>query len=377
MSFKINRTRTYIIMGIILLSGCEKDVILHDIETALPQLMEDYGLPSLAACVIREDSIVWSKNYGFSDRENAAMADEGTIYHIGSISKLFIATAIMQLVEAGEIDLGEDISNYLPADFRHPGFPDIPITTRMLLTHTAGLAWPQSYNGENGMWNQFAPDQGPPPNEWVPRFLIPPGEHYDATLWKSVRPGSYEFYSNIGSCVAAYIVEAVSGENFRDYCRDYIFGPLNMQHTSYYYADLEQDRIAVMYSRQNAGSNYFDNRIYPSGGAKTTVRDLSLFARCYLNKGMLNGQRILSERSVDRILEIQNPASGRCLIWKAMHDGWFGHTGGLLLGTSTSMFIHPDTGRGIIVFTNTHSGAVTPGGEVFSIIRQKANEYLY
>ena len=76
------------------------------------------------------------------------------------------------------------------------------------------------------------------------------------------------------------------------------------------------------------------------------------------------------------MLEIENPASGRCLIWKAYPDDWFGHTGGLVRGTSTTLLIHPDTGRGIIIFTNTHSGAVTPGGDIYSIIKQKANEFI-
>jgi len=375
MSFNRNIRWKFLFIAILILSACEKEAILHDIDSELPKLIENNSLPSLAACVVKDDSIMWSRNYGFSNQENATRVDEGTIYHIGSISKLFIVTAIMQLEEAGDINLDEDISNFLPIVFRHPDFPDIPITARMLLTHVAGLSWPGSYDGEQGMWNRFPLDGGPPPWEWIPQFLIPSGEHYDANLWKPISPGSYEFYSNIGACVAAYIVEIVSGQNFREYCRNQIFGPLNMQNTSYFYGDLEGAKIALMYSKHNVRSFYFENRVYVAGGVKTSVRDLSLYARCILNKGVLNGQRILSESSVDSMLEIQNPASGRCLIWKAYPDGWFGHTGGLVLGTSTSLVIHPDTKRGIIIFTNTHSGAVTPGGEVFSIVKQKANEY--
>jgi CubicO group peptidase (beta-lactamase class C family) len=360
----------------IILSGCQKEVVQKDIDTELPKLVADNNLVSLSACIIKDDKIVWNNNYGYSNKEGGVLADKETIYHIGSISKLFIVTAIMQLEEQGKLNLDEDISAYLPIVFRHPDFPDTPVTTRMLLTHTAGLSWPGSYDSQQGMWNQFEPDQGPAPSDWVPEFLIPEGIHYDAGLWKPIEPGEYEFYSNIGACVAAYVVEQVSNLNFREYCKEHIFIPLNMHSTSYNYADLDWGKIALLYDNQGYGSTYFDNRVYAGGGAKSTVQDLSYFALCYLNKGILNGTRILSEESVNKIFEIQNQASGKCLIWNAYLGDWFGHTGGLVLGTATTLLIQPESKTGLIIFTNKHSGAVHPGGEIFWLLKQKANEYI-
>jgi CubicO group peptidase (beta-lactamase class C family) len=287
-----------------------------------------------------------------------------------------IGTAVMQLEEQGKINLDEDINMYLPIAFRHPNFPNEPITTRMLLTHRAGLSWPKSYDPWNGMWNQFDRDQGPSPSEWVPQFLIPSGTNYDPALWKPIRPGDYEFYSNIGICVAAYIVEAISEQNFRDYCKEHIFMPLEMLQTSYNYSDLYLEEIAVMYDRGNIPSYFFDNRVYASGGVKSTVKDLSRFAACYLNKGKLNNKQILKEPTVNKILEIQNQVTGRCLVWEAYPGDWYGHTGGLDLGTTTSLAIHPRSGVSMIIFTNTPSRSVTPGGDIFSAIRRKANEFI-
>jgi CubicO group peptidase (beta-lactamase class C family) len=282
----------------------------------------------------------------------------------------------MQLEEQAKINLDEDINTYLPVDFRHPDFPNVPITTRMLLTHTAGLSWPQSYDGNKGMWNQFEPDQSPLPSEWIPEYLIPSGMHYDASLWKPVKPGTHEFYSNIGICVVAFLVEQISGKNFREYCKDCIFTPLGMHSTSYNYADLNWDKIAFMYDSKGIGTAYFDNRVYASGGAKTTVRDLSLFAMCYINKGELDGQRIMKETTVNRMLEVQNQASGLCLTWESFLGNWFGHTGGLLLGATSNFMIHPDSKMGIIIFTNTQNGLILPGGDIYWLIKQKANEYI-
>ena len=375
MSFRTLICWAFLLSGMIIFSGCEKEIVQHDIEGEIQQLITSNNLPSLTACIIKNDDIVWAKTYGYSNLEDGIEADEETIYHIGSISKLFIVTAIMQLEEHDLIDLNNDISNYLPIILRHPSYPDIPITTRMLLTHTAGFSSPQNYDGEKGMWNQFEPDQGPPPSEWVPQFLIPSGIYYDRNLWNSVEPGTYELYSNIGFCIAAYIVEQISGENFRDYCKDHIFAPLNMHSTSYNYSDLDWNKIAIMYNAQNVGSNYFDNRVYSSGGAKSTIMDLSHFASCYMNKGIIDGHRILNENSINKILEIQNQASGRCLAWEEYLGNWFGHTGGLLLGTSTTLLINPTERTGIIIFTNSHSGLVTPGGDIFWLVKQEANNY--
>jgi CubicO group peptidase (beta-lactamase class C family) len=245
----------------------------------------------------------------------------------------------------------------------------------MLLTHGVGLSWPQSYDGEQGMWNQFEPDQAPSPSEWIPQFLISSGDNYDANLWKPIEPGCCEFYTNISFCIVAYLVEHISKEDFRDYCRRHIFIPLNMSNTSYDYADLDQENIAVLYDQQNRPTYYFDNRVYAAGGAKSTIRDLGRFASIYMNKGLLHGERILEGNTIDKILEIQNQASGRCLAWKKSLGDWFGHAGGLLLGAAATLDIHPQSKTATIVLTNTHSNLVIPGGEIFGFVRNKANEY--
>jgi CubicO group peptidase (beta-lactamase class C family) len=197
------------------LCGCQGDDMEEDFDKKLEQIYAKNHLPSLSACILTENGIQWTVYKGYANKENEKKADEETIYHIGSISKLFILTAIMQLEEQGKINLDEDINQYLPIKLRHPNHNNVPITTRMLLTHTTGLSKPGTFNSQNGMWNLFAPDQGPSPSDWIPLYLTPSGSQFDANLWQSVPPGKYEIYSNIGTCVAAYIVEQISGMDFR------------------------------------------------------------------------------------------------------------------------------------------------------------------
>lgn len=365
-----------IVIAFFLQYGCQKETTQKNVDDEIDQVYNNSYLPSLSACVFTENGIEWEKYLGYADLVKGIEVTEETVYHIGSISKLFVVTAIMQLEEQGKLNLDDDINTYVPINFRNPYFPENPITIRMLLTHTASMVKPGTYNSLNGMWNLFDPDMGPPPSEWVPEFLIPNGINYDVNLWLHNQPGDYEVYSNIGACVAAYVVEELTQKNFREYCKQNIFIPLEMNSTSYNYADLNWDKIAVMYSKSGNGSNYLDNRVYPSGGAKSTLIDLSHFAICYMNKGIYNGTRILTDESVNKILEIQNQASGKCLMWNIYFGDWYGHTGGLELGTATTLTIHLESKTGLIIFTNAHEGTVNPGGEIYWLIRQKANEYI-
>ncbi len=223
----------FVSLVLVTLTSCQKEIPSHDIDAEIQKVMKEKDIPSVVACVIKDNSIVWQQSYGYANREQQLKATHETIYHIASISKLFIATAIMQLEEQEKLNMDDDINNYLPVSIRNPNFPEAPITTRMLLTHTSGIAWPQFYYEALGLWEHFNPDQAPPPSEWVPQFLIPSGQSYNPSIWKNTKPGTFELYSNTGSNVLAYIVEQISGQNFREYCMEHIFIPLNMLNTSY------------------------------------------------------------------------------------------------------------------------------------------------
>ena len=140
MNFKKTFSRLLFLSLItVLLSSCEKDVPKHDIDVEIQKVMAENDLPSVSACVIKDNTITWKQSYGYCDKENQVEATDETIYHVASISKLAIATAIMQLEEQGLINIDNDINNYIPVSIRNPRFPDTPITIRMLLTHTSGI----------------------------------------------------------------------------------------------------------------------------------------------------------------------------------------------------------------------------------------------
>lgn len=139
-----------------------------------------------------------------------------TLFLVGSVSKLFVWTAVMQVVEEGKIDLDADVNTYL-TDFKVPDtYPGKPITMRYLMTHTAGFE-----DTTRGMGVESIDEVDSLGNflkENLPARVMPPGETIS--------------YSNHGTALAAHIVEEVSGQSYDDYVGEHIFLPLKMYNTS-------------------------------------------------------------------------------------------------------------------------------------------------
>jgi CubicO group peptidase (beta-lactamase class C family) len=213
----------------------EIGVISSQVNDSLQALYEESGVPSFTVGIVIEDEMVWSKSYG-------GHAGTDTVYEVGSVTKPFVATAVLQLYEKGLIDLDVDVNNYLPFTLRHPKYPDESISVRMLLTHQAGFAQDNEnlrrfQNPSNALYkyvkNGFGLDIAvlnlqPQPTRSVffPELLVPGGIYYTKDVW-SHEPGTYQ-YSNVGYSTIAYLIEIVTGEPVEDYLEKNLFGPLEM-----------------------------------------------------------------------------------------------------------------------------------------------------
>jgi CubicO group peptidase (beta-lactamase class C family) len=207
-----------------------------DFDGEIRKETSNYQIPSLSACIIKNNEIVWAKYYGNSAVSNS-LPDSSSIYPVASVSKTILVTAVMQFYERGLIDLDADINNYLPIEVRNPHYFGRIITARMLLTHTSGLAWPVDDYEVPGFYDYHPFDSAPPLNEWIPEYVLPGGSHYVNSVWKNTIPGDRELYSNIGTAILGYLVEVLSGKDFNTYCEQNIFAPLEMNNTSYAYTD--------------------------------------------------------------------------------------------------------------------------------------------
>lgn len=344
-----------------------------DFDGEIKKEMNEHQIPSLSACVIKNDRIVWQKHYG-NNSVNDEVPDSSSIYPTASISKTIIVTAVMQLYEQGLISLDADINDYLSFSLRNPNYPDRIITIRYLLTHTSGLAWPVDDFEVPGFYDYHPYDSAPPLNEWIPEYVLPDGNHYVNAVWKNTIPGKRELYSNIGTAILGYLVEIISGTDFNSYCKQNIFEPLEMHSTSYAYADLDMDKVVKIYWENYQQIGYYRQLHFPAQSLKTTTEDYSHFLIAYMNGGMYDGTRILQESSVHQILQINNPASGVCLIWNKSLGDWHGHAGGEP-GVSAQVQFHPEDRIGLIIFSNKRNGSVYIGDKIHAMVRRIANNY--
>ena len=110
-----------------------------ELDRVILKTMAEQHIPGIAACIVNKHDVLWSNTYGWANLETRTPMSLDGIQNIGSISKTFVATAVMQLHELGLLDLDRDINDYLAFPIRNPNFPDTPITTRQLMTHTSSL----------------------------------------------------------------------------------------------------------------------------------------------------------------------------------------------------------------------------------------------
>jgi CubicO group peptidase (beta-lactamase class C family) len=256
-----------------------------------PQQMYEYHIPGLVFIFVQGGETLYAQGYGQADLETATpMNPDSTIIRIGSVSKLFVASAIMQLVEQGKLDLHTDINQYLTT-FQFADTFTEPVILADLLTHTAGFEDP-AYTSNTD------PDQVQPLGAF-PATHMPPRTH---------PPGESFIYSNYGYALAALVVEDVSGVPFGQYVEENIFTPLEMPQSRYLVAPPVPENLATGYSYQN-GSQIpqpmdYDSD-YPGGSIISTAEEISHFTLAQLQDGCYQGTCILQADTLAEMHQMQ------------------------------------------------------------------------
>ena len=188
-------------------------------EKIIKKAMKIAHLSALSAAVVVNDKMKWAEGYGLYDRENKKAATEETIYLMSSLSKSITATAVMQLYEKGHYDLDDDVNEYLPFKLRNPFHKDAPITFRMLLSHTSGLALEEgdlyaktqiSTRKKDILQNYYCGIIPANlkihnyPDPFLKEYLVPGGIYYRPLIWTKSSPGEIMVYSNISSEFTIY-----------------------------------------------------------------------------------------------------------------------------------------------------------------------------
>ncbi len=304
------------------------------------------GLPGIAVGVVHDQQLVWARGFGFADVEKKLPVTPATKFRIASHSKLFTATAIMQLRDAGKLRLDDPVVQHLPWFTMQPVAPDdnAPPTLAELLTHHSGL--PREATDH---WSTFKfPDAAGLRASVAGRPTIFAPE----VRWK---------YSNLAYALAGQIVEKLSGETFAAYVQRHIFTPLGMKDTS---VDREVPGLAIGYGRRMPDGSrekmpFVDARALGAAtGLTSTVEDLARFVSLQFRKGPVGGAQILSTgalREMHRVRVLENNWTNGYAIGFAVNRDkdrvFIGH-GGSYPGYKTHTLIQLDDKVGVIVLTN-------------------------
>ncbi len=302
---------------------------LQKIDAMLNEAIEKDQIPGVVALIARNGKIIYHKAFGNADAAGRKLKKDD-IFRIASQTKAITATAVMILWEEGKFKLNDPISDYIP-EFKDPkvlttfneqdsSFTSKPaekeITIRQLLTHTSGLGYGM-IDGDERM-RKIYQKAGVTDLFTTENISIEESVKILAKLPLHHEPGEKFTYSE-GLDVLGYFIEVISNQPFDEFLQERIFEPLGMNDTWFYLPKEKSSRLVNVQENKNGkwrdyAATFYDvnypvkgARRFFSGGAglSSTAKDYATFLQMYLNKGELNGNRILSRTTVNSIMANQ------------------------------------------------------------------------
>lgn len=348
------------------------DLTAPDIEAWLDGLIK-YGLQSgdIAGgevAVVKDGKVLFQSGYGYADvSAHVRMDPEKVMTRIGSTSKLFTWTAVMQLVEQGKLDLNRNVDDYLDFKVSPPG--GRPITLTDLMNHMGGF--------EEGLKDLLSMD---------PRGL----QSTETYLKQHPRPhlfppGTVPAYSNYGTALAGYIVQRVSGEPYERYIERHIFVPLGMNHSTFDQPlpTRFKGQVSQGYRLASEPAQPFELVVTrPAGSVSSTASDMARFMIAHLRDGQLDGYQMLSPQT-EKLM--QTPSRASLPGFTTMAHGFFhesrngrtviGH-GGDTIFFHTELDMLPAEGVGIFYTFNSRGRDNAVYGLRKSVLDQFMDRYF-
>jgi len=262
--------------------------VAAQLEKMIAHEMQDKKLPALSIALVDDQEIVWAKGFGMADREKKIPATAETVYRVGSVSKLFTDIGIMQLVEAGRIDLDAPVTKYLP-DFQSRNSFDKAITLRQLMSHRSGLV------REPPVGNYF--------NDSNPSLAQAVASLNSTEL--VYEPEKRIKYSNAGISVVGFVLEKTQEKPFAKYLKQAVIEPLGLQKSAFVPEPEIIKDLAKAYMWSYDGREFdaptFQLGMSPAGSMYSTVTDLGRFMSILFNGGKSTSGHILKKETLEKM----------------------------------------------------------------------------
>jgi len=379
------RNRMSIIQTILILSSTLSMTFgqsrFDTLTRALERVYQRDSLPGLSVVLVNEKKIIYQHSFGYANIEQQIKYSAKSIQNIGSVSKTFAALALLKAVELGYFDLDTDINAILPFKVVNPNAPTSRMTVRHLANHTSGIIdnpsiFYDTYQFDTTLaayssvayaklkklgFNQRVRDCSL--GRFMYDYLNDRGQYYAKENFGLDAAGRSSSYSNIGSALAAYLVEIKSGMSYADFTRQYIFRPLHMRQTSWFLNAKRLKRYAHPYDDNFSALPFYHLITYPDGGLRTNTADLSKYLIALI-KGYQGGEKLLKRSSYSTMFTPQfakeSPPKGirlttrnKGIFWNLYVNGTIGHDGDDP-GVSSFLFFNPKTGLGGVFLSNKY-----------------------
>lgn len=344
------------------------------------ELLKDQVVGS--SIVVFKDNELFKYNYGLSSMQANKKVEDETLFRIASISKIVVSMAAMKLHEDGMLNIDDDLSNIFDFVIRNPHYPDIPITTKMLMLHTSSIndgyddenpAYDNlevGYNGVNGRYYSVALED---------LLLNKESKYYSDKTYSKHKPGTFFTYSNFGTGILACVVERCSGMRFVEYVEKVFLKPLKLDASFKANRIIKQDKISdtFYFSKEEnefktmrTGKSFVEksypdfevghNFRGPAGGLFISMQDLAKIMQVLMNDGKYEDVQILKQETVDLMLQMHYLGPDSDYLAKGLQlkfidsiDGiiFKGHTGSAY-GVSSFMFFSKEDDLGICFIAN-------------------------
>jgi len=341
----------------------------EQLKAKLHKLFDESNLPGFSVVVANDKEIVFQQSYGFADLLTKKPYSNNTVHNIGSVSKTFIALALMQSVERGLLNLDDSINKYLPFEVNNPYFPNRPITLRHLASHTSGITDDESYlksyvfdNPSHINLEKFDKDTQKffvevkkhkliDESEFLENVLSNKGQWFTKNNFSNTPAGEKYQYSNIGATLAAYVIEQVTGIKYEDYVKNNIFTPLNMLQSSWSKSKINKSSFATRYLPNNIVVPDYHLVTKADGAIVTNTTDMANYISEMLNGFNGNGE-ILSAKHYKEMFTIKEfKNKGVAIFWSENKSGNLQHSGADP-GILTILAINPKKNIGLFFMTN-------------------------
>ncbi|PZO08953.1 MAG: hypothetical protein DCF27_06880 [Lysobacteraceae bacterium] len=322
-----------------------------ELEQRITGILEKHKVPGMSAVIVNRGGIVWTAGIGQMDVAAGTPVSSDTLFRIGSISKTFVGLAALKLVEEGRLSLDSPVRSLVPqVEFTNQWEDTDPVRVVHLLEHTTG--W------DNLRLKELA-HSDPKPATLAEGLAVGPESR--SSRW---RPGTRFAYSNSGPAVMAAIIEKITGKRFETYIQETFLKPIGLPTSDYFLTPRSAQLLSKTY-RQDGRTPfpYWHIVMRPSGALNASAREMGAYLQFFLGRGEIDGRRILSEASIQRMERPTTTwgAQGGLKTGYGVHnfttlDGqgflWHGHNGGVDGGLSQMQYL-AEHGVGYFFAINT------------------------